>query len=146
MTSQLTVGTRPIVTLPASFDDPIAEQFSPDGLRLLLFDSDGDICVCDTAKGRLAMPMLRSHTPLASVRFVGDHRLVTVSKSGLIRVWELPSETAGSSAATPDQRPVIDLVRIAQLLAGAKIDPSQKLEQLSPAELQANWNEKPKAR
>jgi hypothetical protein len=111
----------------------------------LLFDSDGDICVCDTAKGRLAMPMLRSHTPLASVRFVGDHRLVTVSKSGLIRVWELPSETAGSSAATPDQRPVIDLVRIAQLLAGAKIDPSQRLEQLSPAELQANWNEKPKA-
>jgi WD40 repeat protein len=133
------------VTLPASFDDPVAEQFSLDGRRLLLFDSDGDICICDTAKGRLAMPMLRTHTPLTSVRFVGDRRLVTVSRSGLIRVWELPSEAAGSTSATPDERPVIDLVRIAQLLAGAKIDPSQKLEPLSPAELQANWNEKPTA-
>ena len=105
----------------------IAETFSPDGRRVLLRDGDGDISICDAANGRLTMPLLRTHDSLASARFVGDRRLVTVAKSELVRVWELPSESAGSSATRPDERPVIDLIRIAQLLAGAKINPSQDL-------------------
>jgi eukaryotic-like serine/threonine-protein kinase len=129
-----------VVNLPALLDDVIAESFSPDGRRLMLRDSDGDISICDAANGRLTMPLLRTHDSLASARFVGDRRLVTVAKSGLIRVWELPNDSAGASSAPPDERPVGDLIRLAQLLAGARINPSQTLERLSPAELQANWD------
>jgi WD40 repeat protein len=134
-----------VVNLPALLDDVIAESFSPDGSQILLQDADGDISICDAAKGRLTIPLLRTYSPLASARFVGDRRIVTVAQSGLIRVWELPRESSRLSTPSPDERPVGDLIRLAQLLAGAKIDSSQTLERLSPVELQSNWDRRLKA-
>jgi hypothetical protein len=128
------------VRIPVSLGDIVDEQFSADGRKLLLCDSAGCVCVCDAAKGQALTPPIRHHGPLTSARFVDDRNIITVTKAGMIRAWELPTDSVDASSATPDERPVQQLIALAQLLAGGRINQNQQFEPMELRELQFCWD------
>jgi hypothetical protein len=72
----------------------------------------------------------------------GGKRIVTVGQGGTACVWELPD--AGEveqwvADLAPHERPVSDLVTLAQLLACGRIDETQARVRLGPKELHAVW-------
>jgi hypothetical protein len=91
-------------------------SFSPDGRRVLTASSDGTARVWDAATGLPVTPPL---TPGAGVVYSAafgpdGRRLVTAGADGTARVWNLPT----------DPRPTDDLVKLAHLYAGGRIDPA----------------------
>jgi WD40 repeat protein len=128
------------VRIPVSLGDLVDEKFSPDGSRLLLCDSVGSICVFDPVRGQTVTPTIRHHGPLASARFLGDRQFVTVTKAGMIRAWELPTDPVDHASVAPDERPVQQLIAFAQVLAGGRINELQEFEPMSSVELQSCWD------
>jgi WD40 repeat protein len=70
-------------------------------------------------------PPLPHGGPVFGVAFSPDgHTLLTCSQDWTARLWDL----------TPDDRPAADLTRLAQLLAGSRVDAYGALERIPPAE------------
>jgi WD40 repeat protein len=119
-------------------------RFSPDGRWVV---SSGAVAarVWDAVTGRPVTPPLRHGTPHAAVAFVdSSQRLITFERGGTISLWEFastgPSEKWVNELAI-NNRPAADLVALAQLLTGSRIDETQTLvgmdaEQMRVAGLQ----------
>jgi WD40 repeat protein/tRNA A-37 threonylcarbamoyl transferase component Bud32/tetratricopeptide (TPR) repeat protein len=87
--------------------------FSPDGRRVVTASWDQTARVWDAATGQPVTPPLKHHADVMRAAFSPDgRRLLTESRDRSARVWDLPL----------DERPTDDLVRLAEMLAGYRLD------------------------
>jgi WD40 repeat protein/serine/threonine protein kinase/tetratricopeptide (TPR) repeat protein len=87
--------------------------FSPDGRRVVTASQDGMARVWDAASGQPLTPSLKHGGFVPRVTFSPDgRRVVTASPDGTVRVWDLPL----------DERPAADLIQLAEVLAGYRLD------------------------
>jgi WD40 repeat protein len=81
--------------------------------------------VWDAATGAPITPPMRLSSPVREVGFNREGTEVSVTTSRTRQTWEL----------RPDGRPIAELVRLAQVLASARIDPERGMLPLRPEEL-----------
>jgi hypothetical protein len=108
---------------------------SPDGCWLGAWDTTGAERVWDTVTGQPRTPPLRhgSKCVCAAIGAKAD-RIVTVDRDGAVCVWEI-----GGHEPDPSARPVAELLALAQMHAGARLDDRHVMQPLSAAELHARW-------
>jgi WD40 repeat protein len=99
--------------------------FSAD--RRLVVTADASTArVWDAATGEPITPPVRLSSPVREVGFNREGTEVSVTTTSRTRqTWEL----------RPDDRPIAELVRLAQVLASARIDPERGMLPLRPEEL-----------
>jgi WD40 repeat protein/serine/threonine protein kinase len=104
--------------------------FSPDGGRVVTSSEDRTARVWDTVSGDALTPALWHPRSVERAYFSpDDNHVITICGDRVVRSWDL----------TPDMRPVEDLVRLAQVLAGGRIDPDYGLVPLDGAALRSAW-------
>jgi WD40 repeat protein/predicted Zn-dependent protease len=126
------------LTPPLKHDGPVTlGAFSPDG-RWTATVSGHVVRVWDAASGEAVSPPLK-HTPgraLTYLSFDPAGRLVTgeTADPQTRRTWDL----------VPDGRPVAELLALAQLLAGVKLDATGSEVVCDAEELRTAWRDLPK--
>jgi WD40 repeat protein len=87
--------------------------FSPDGRRVVTASQDGTARAWEADTGQPVSPALRHGQVVRFAVFSPDgHRLLTTCEDDRFRVWDL----------SPDARPAEDLVALAELRSGQRID------------------------
>ena len=87
--------------------------------------------VWDAGTGEPVTPPLKHSESVHHASFSPDgRRVVTVCNDRAARVWEV----------SPDERPVDDLVLLAQLLASQRVDPTGALETIDTETLHVIWD------
>jgi WD40 repeat protein len=105
--------------------------FSSSGLRLLTADDDRTVRVWDPGSGELLAPPLRLAGVLQHAFFdPDDNRAIIVYEAGAMHTWNL----------TPTERPVAELIALAQVLSGSRIDDKQNRQDLDGDELRSAWD------
>ena len=105
-------------------------DFSPDGLRIITGCEDGTARVWDATTGEPLGPPLRHEEGVTSVSFSPDGRTVaSASADGTAQLWDV-----STLDWTHDE-----FMATAQLLAGARIGASERVEALAPAEIDVAW-------
>lgn len=104
--------------------------FSRDGRWLVSGARDGVVRLWDSHRGTL-MAQFFGHTEYVDrVSFCPDGRhVISTGLDGQARVWTLPSES----------RPLHDLVRLARVLSGRRIDASGQIAPAPPHEIVRDW-------
>jgi WD40 repeat protein len=132
------------VVLPR-LDSPLTHyRYSADERLILLGDGKGGARVWDLATGRSRTPPLCHGSHLAAAAFHQDGRqLVTLNTQGAAYFWQLPGysedDDGRSRDLSPEERPVDDLVALAQVLAGARIDEMQRRRLLPANAIYSAW-------
>jgi WD40 repeat protein len=104
-------------------------EFSPDGRRVITAGcADGAARVWDAATGEPVTPLLRHSSNLWHAAFSPDGRRA-VTTASTAQVWELPLE----------DRPVADLVLLAQVLTGLERRASGQFVPLEISRFRADW-------
>jgi hypothetical protein len=104
-------------------------EFSPDGRRVITAGSaDGAARVWDATTGEPVTPLLRHSSNLWHAAFSPDGRRA-VTTASTAQVWELPLE----------DRPVADLVLLAQVLTGLERRASGQFVPLEISRFRADW-------
>jgi WD40 repeat protein/serine/threonine protein kinase len=104
-------------------------DFSPDGCRVITASTDGAARVWDAATGEPITPVLRQRENLWHAAFSPDGRRA-VTTATTAQIWELPFE----------DRPVADLVRIAQVLTGLEMRAPGQFVPLEIPRFRDDWN------
>jgi WD40 repeat protein/tetratricopeptide (TPR) repeat protein len=129
-----------------------AVTISPNGTRVATAGDDNTAWLVDAATGKPTVTPIRHDGGIFHVAFgaAGD-TLFTASLDGSSRVWDvttgepltppLPawSGQAWQDTLPTDGRPVADLVALAQVLTGLRIDETGGRSQLAPAALRDRW-------
>jgi WD40 repeat protein/serine/threonine protein kinase len=103
--------------------------FSHDN-RLLATHAGKELRIWDTASGDPVTPVLTQSRNVIATVFTPDGRgLLSMAADGLLRHWDL----------SPDPRPVEDLQKLAQVLAGQELGEKGSLDFLPPKELLKEW-------
>jgi tetratricopeptide (TPR) repeat protein len=104
--------------------------FSPDGRRLLARNRDGTVRLWEAATGRPLTPPWDYGATVRHASFSPDGRRVAVSgDSSLTQVWDVPAEG----------RPTEDLMLLANLFAGHRVDADGGQATVSPDGLAEIW-------
>jgi WD40 repeat protein/serine/threonine protein kinase len=107
-------------------------DFSPDGRYVATAASDGTARVWEAATGLPLTLPLKHQVEVLAVRFSPDGRLVlSVTRNGKVWRWDL--------GLTPDNRPTADLLALAQLLDGHRLDTAGGFVPVETATLQNLW-------
>jgi len=107
-----------------------AVSFSPDGKLLLTVSDDKTVRVWDAATGEPVSPPLKHSGRVCQATFNADGTRVLAATTGReIVIWDLPR----------DNRPVQDLVLLAQLISGSRLDPVSGLVPCDTATLDRSW-------
>jgi WD40 repeat protein len=97
--------------------------FSSDGRLLITETEDRTVRVWDAVRGEAMTPPWRHTAPIRTVFFRrGGTDAVIVPEKGAPMIWQL----------RPDERPVEEIVALAQALSCARINTAQKCEPLEP--------------
>jgi WD40 repeat protein len=119
-------------------------HFSPDGRFVVTCDASLGALVWDARTGHALTPPLPHGAPLAAAAFAeGGKRVVTVGRHGTICGWELPGAEPGEGEVVPDDRPLAELIALAQVLACARIDERQSKVPLDVPALRLLWQRQP---
>ncbi len=99
----------------------------------------GGVCVWEAGKKRPVVPPLRQGGPVKAAAFRPDGKgIVVVGAAGVVCTWEL--QPVGAAA---EGRPTGQLVVLAEVLAGARIDDDEEWKPLDAAGLEAAWEKLP---
>jgi WD40 repeat protein len=105
-------------------------SFSPDGRYVLTASFDHTARVWDAATAEPVTPPLQHSDWVMHAAFSPDgRRVVTASADGTARVWALPST----------DRPVRELILLAEMLSGVRLDPTAGSLPLDAEALQDRW-------
>jgi WD40 repeat protein/tetratricopeptide (TPR) repeat protein len=118
-----------------------AASFSPDGRLVLTAGSDDTMRLYDTATGRAVSPPLPPGGPRSE--FSPDSRLLRHAG----RVWDTatgepvtpPGDDRRVWQLPPDERPLEDLERLAQVLSGRRIDEAGGYVPVEAAAFRESW-------
>jgi WD40 repeat protein/tetratricopeptide (TPR) repeat protein len=104
--------------------------FTADGRRLATGSLDQTARVWDAATGQPLTPPLQHPWPVLRVQFSPDnHHLLASGSSGTVWSWELPCSACVTG----------DLIRLAQLLSGSRLDEHRGVMPLRPSEQKELW-------
>jgi len=122
-----------LVTAPLTHKGGVLQAvFSPDARRVATVCADGTARAWDAETGHPLTPPLPHAGAVQHMAFSTDDNQLTISGKEMAAVtWDLH----------PDERPATDLMALAKLLAGSRIDPTRGLFPLRPAELQPVWRD-----
>ncbi len=123
-------GTGQPITPPLKHDDWVSHAaFSPDGRRVVTTSGPNASRVWDIETGQ-PIALLKHEDRVNLAEFSPDGlRVVTVTHD-TVRVWDLPIS---------DDRESGDWIRLAQMLAGTRIDRGGETVPLTPAEFRNAW-------
>jgi WD40 repeat protein/serine/threonine protein kinase len=108
--------------------------FSADDRLVVTAAADRTARVWDARTGQVLTPRLPVPAGVKQAEFSPDGSHLTLTCTEVLsRSWEL----------APDDRPVAELTKLAQRLAGGRIDPRRGFLPLEPAQLQALWAKAP---
>ncbi len=105
--------------------------FSPDARWVVTAAADQTARVWDARTGEPITPPLAQPAAVRAAELGADGRLRLSGADGSVRELDL----------SPDPRPVADLVALAQLLDGRRVDDSRGLLPLTPDELRLAWQQ-----
>jgi WD40 repeat protein/Flp pilus assembly protein TadD len=125
------IATGELLLPPLKHDGTVVQAvFSPNGRRVGTASLDQTARVWDALMGQVLTPPLVHPWAVRRVRFSSDgHRLLTSGSAGTTWSWDLPCSTCEAG----------DLVGLAQLLSGSRIDEHRGIMPLKPAELRTAW-------
>jgi WD40 repeat protein len=114
-------------------------KWSADGQRLLTVSNLNRARVWDASTGVPLTPPLVHVGPLLSAGFAGSDRVLTVGRDGSVRIWELRQTAKEPADPAPDNRPLQELVSLAQVLSGRCIGAEGALLPLEAGQLDSAW-------
>ncbi len=112
-----------------------------EGQHMVTIDEAGAAQIMNVGTGRVLTPPLAHGGPLHSVA-LHARTIITVARRGTVSIWELPESDATAkiaAAASPDPRPLAELLGFAQVLAGGRIDERAHWEAFEPEQLRIAW-------
>ena len=125
------VATGEPLTPPLRHEGTVVHAaFSPDRSRLLTADEHNTARLWDPVSGELLAPPLRLPRKFQHASFHPDgNRATLVCEAGTKSTWDL----------TPTTRPVAELIALAQVLSGSRIDDKQNCRALDGTDLRSAW-------
>jgi WD40 repeat protein len=131
-TRVLDSNTGKLVSPPLQHDDiSLSATFSPDG-RLVLIGSGKSARLWDVESGKALSPPLQHASEIRVAAFSPDgRRVLTGCIDGTNQVWDV----------SPDDRPVADIVGLAELWSMHRIDDTGTITPLTADEQFHLWNE-----
>jgi len=114
-------------------------KWSADGQRLLTVSSLNRARVWDAGTGVPLTPPLVHVGPLLSAGFAGGDRVLTVGRDGSVRIWELRQNPREQNDPSPDDRPLPELLSLAQVLSGRSLGADGSLLPLEAGQLDSAW-------
>jgi eukaryotic-like serine/threonine-protein kinase len=121
------ISGEPVTPLLKNGMGLIRARFSPDG-RWVMTGGSGDYSarLWDAVTGESLSPPLKHRGWVHAIAFSPDGRwLATACHDGTVKIWPLPA---------PDRRPLEDLVSLAQLLSAQRVDATDGLVGVEPAD------------
>ena len=124
-------------TLTGHEAEVLAVAWSPDGALLATGGKDRTARLWDAVRGELLSPPLPHAQDIRRVLFgPGGTRALVVCAGDTVARWDI----------TPDTRPADLLLRLAEVVSGARVDENQARQALGPPALRSAWEKLKPAR
>jgi WD40 repeat protein/serine/threonine protein kinase/tetratricopeptide (TPR) repeat protein len=125
------VRTGELLVPPLTHHGTVTQAlFASDGRRVATASLDRTAKVWDAASGQALTPPLEHPWPVRQIHFTADdQRLLTTGANGVVWSWDLPCSLCLAQ----------NLVQLAQVISGSRIDEKCGLMPVRPDELEGSW-------